>query len=105
MGGGEDKYLDTERQIDEGLVILISRINILALMAEGLENIDLRAGMALSEVSRQLDQQARQLLDDWETYIARQRNESGDAPEAPAPSAGRAAIKAAHGVPSAKRDA
>jgi hypothetical protein len=100
-----DKYLEIERKIDEGFVVLISRVNILALMAEGLENVDSRSGMALSEMGRQLDQQARQLLDDWETYATRRRAQSSDPPHVPDSPAGHGQSEVLQDADFAKRGA
>lgn len=61
-------YINSERasSIEEDIVGLISKINMLCLMAEGISRSDDRTGMAVEEVGRQLDAQARKLLENWE---------------------------------------
>ena len=51
----------TKENIEKEIVSLIAKVNILYLIADGLTKEDNRVGLALEEISQQLDQQSRQL--------------------------------------------
>lgn len=54
--------------IEQDILLLISRVSILYLMVDGATKCDERVGMALEEISRQLDSDARRLLESWEIF-------------------------------------
>lgn len=54
-------------RIDEEILQIIAKSSILYFMAEGVVREDERMGMALEEVSQQLDHSARRLLELWES--------------------------------------
>lgn len=77
-----EESFPTKENIEQDIVSLIAKVNILYLIADGLTKEDNRVGMALEEISRQLDQQSRRLLESWELY-------SGSLPDQVPPPAAR----------------
>lgn len=79
----DSDYSVLSDRIDEEIVQIIAKSNILYFMAEGVVRENERMGMALEEMSQQLDHSARRLLELWENIAQHMDKTCPQAPVKP----------------------